>query len=478
MRKQRRPRNGKLGRARSDAFDPRYLRRRLLAGSTVLLLVALALIACLAPIGQARPAREASPEATSLQATPFAATEARREEREAERKAKHEANWPTGGERTNVVVQTSCTQIVWQFRNFPDMAHNGIVLKLTINHTVTLSRYTFDGPESTLTMPIDAPPGRYKIDTRGLGKSNGARVAFDIGVPVNCRPAPAFALEKLQQIEGGGGSYTTAPLSGEVGKTIDYKILLSNTGNVPLSFAALEDPRCDAGTITGGPTGELAPGASVEYLCTHLITPADAEAGALTNTVTLTGAPPEGDGTPVEHSSNTVEVTPQAAAPPEPEPPTPVQPTPVVPTPGSSTPAAQGGVLASKSEQAPGTTGTSSVSSAKTAVVPTLKLTLPRLKGPQGCVRSSFHASVKSAHVASITFFMDGHKLKTLTARNARKGLLSITIDPTSLHVGPHKLSAKITMVKTSASAKALKGTRRRTVLRCDPAVVTPKFTG
>jgi hypothetical protein len=473
MRKQRRPRNGKLGRARSDVSDPRYLRRRLLAGSTVLLLVALALIACLAPIGQARPAREASPEAASLEATPFAATEARREEREAQRKVKHEANWPTGGERTNVVVQTSCTQIVWQFRNFPDMAHNGIVLKLTINHSVTLSRYTFDGPESTLTMPIDAPPGRYKIDTRGLGKSNGARVAFDIGVPVNCRPAPAFALEKLQQIEGADGTYTTAPLSGEVGKTIDYKILLSNTGNVPLSFGTLEDPRCDAGTITGGPTGELAPGASVEYLCTHLITPADAEAGALTNTVTLTGTPPEGDGTPVEHSSNTVEVTPQPAAPPAPEPPAPV-----VPAPGSSTPAAQGGVLASKSEQAPGTTGTTGVSSAKTAVVPTLKLTLPRLKGPQGCVRSSFRASVKSAHVASITFYMDGHKLKTLTARNARKGLLSITIDPTSLHVGPHKLSAKITMVKTSASSKALKGTRKRTVLRCDPAVVTPKFTG
>jgi hypothetical protein len=478
MRKQRRPRNGKLARARSDIPHRRFVRRRLLAGSTLLLLVALALIASLAPIGQARSAREASPEATSLEAAPFATTEARREEREAQRKAKREANWPTGGERTNAIVQTSCTQIVWRFRNFPDMDGNSIVLKLTIDHIVTLSTYSFDGPESTLTMPIAAPPGRYKIDTRGIGKSNGARVAFDIGVPVNCRPAPGFALEKLQQIAGAGGAYTTAPLSGEVGKTIDYKILLNNTGNVPLSFSTLEDPRCDAGTITGGPTGELAPGASAEYLCTHLITAADAEAGALTNTVTLTGTPPEGEGTPVEHNSNTVEVTPQAAVPPAPEPPTPVQPTPVVPTPGSSTPAAQGGVLASKSEQAPGTTGTTGVSSAKTAVVPTLKLTLPRLKGPQGCVRSSFRASVKSAHVASITFYMDGHKLKTLTAKNARKGLLSIAIDPTSLHVGPHKLSAKITMAKTSASAKALKGTRRRTVLRCDPAVVTPKFTG
>jgi hypothetical protein len=474
MRKQLRPRNGKLGRARSDAPRSQSARRRLWAGSTVLpLLAALTLIACLAPIGQARPASEASPQASSLAASPLAATELRREEREAERKAKREANWPTGGERANAVVQTGCTQIVWHFRNFPDMAGNSVALKLTIDHVVTTSTYSFEGPESTLTMPIDAPPGRYKIDTRGIGKSNGARIAFDIGVPVNCRPAPAFSLEKLQQIEGAGGAYTTAPLSGEAGKTIDYEVLLGNTGNVPLSFASLQDARCDAGTISGGPTGALAPGAPAIYLCKHLITAADAEAGALTNTVTLTGTPPEGQGTPVEHSSNTVEVQPLPATAP------PVVTLTETPSgesaPGTTTtPTPQGGVLASSTSQAPQT----GVSAAKAAAVPTLKLTLPRLKGPQGCVRSSFRASVKSAHVASITFYMDGHKLRTLSAKNARKGLLSIAIDPTSLHVGPHKLSAKITMVKTSPTGKALKGTRRRTVLRCHPAVVTPKFTG
>jgi hypothetical protein len=475
MRKQRRPRNGKLGRARSDAPRRRlYARRRLWAGSTALLLLtALALIACLAPIGQARPATEASPEASSPAASPFATSEVQREQREAERKAKHEANWPTGGERLNAVVQTSCTQIVWSFKNYPDLPGNMVTLKLTIDHLVTMSTYSFDGPESTLTMPIDAPPGRYKIDTRGIGKSNGVRVAFDIGVPVNCRPAPAFSLEKLQQIEGAGGAYTTAPLSGEAGKTIDYEILLANTGNVPLSFASLEDARCDAGTISGGPTGTLAPGASAKYLCTHLITAADAQAGALTNTVTLTGTPPEGQGTPVEHSSNTVEVQPLPATVPPVE--TPAETPSGESAPGTiTTPAPQGGVLASSTSQTPQT----GVSAAKAAAVPTLKLTLPRLKGPQGCVRSSFHASVKSAHVASITFYMDGHKLRTLTARNARKGLLSIAIDPTGMHVGPHKLMARITMVKASPTSKALKGTRKRTVLRCDPAVVTPKFTG
>lgn len=477
MRKQRRPRNGKPGRARSQRPRRPYARRRLWAGSTALLLLAtLALIACLAPIGQARPAAEGSPEAEALTLSRTAAKEALHGEREAARKALHESQWPTGGERQNVVVKTSCTQIVWSFRNYPDLPENTVTLKLKINHVISWSTYSFDGPESTLTMPINAPPGQYKIDTRGKWhRMNGVTGGFDIGVPVNCRPAPSFSLEKLQQIEGAGGSYTTAPLSGQVGQTIDYEVLLSNTGNVPLSFESLSDAGCDAGTISGGPTGELAAGASATYLCKHLITPADLTAGSVANTVALTGTPPEGDGTPVEHGSNTVLVEPQPATVAPSEPPIEPPPTTTTTTTTTTTKTPAGGVLASSTSQGAGSTG---VAAAKEAALPTLKLTLPQLKGPQGCVRSSFHASIKSAHVASVTFYMDGHKLRTLTAKNARKGLLSIAIDPSKLHVGPHKLMARITMVKASPSAKALKGTRKRTVLRCDPAVVTPKFTG
>ena len=92
-------------------------------------------------------------------------------------------------------------------------------------------------------------------------------------------------------------------------------------------------------------------------------------------------------------------------------------------------------------------------------------------------MRGEFHVSIKSAHVASVTFYLDGRKLKTLTAKNAHKGLLTIAIDPSKLKVGAHKLVAKITMTHT-ASTKAKQGTRSMMVLRCRAAVLTPKFTG
>ena len=49
-------------------------------------------------------------------------------------------------------------------------------------------------------------------------------------------------------------------------------------------------------------------------------------------------------------------------------------------------------------------------------------------------MRGRFTASVKSTGVTSVVFYLDGHKLRTLTAsRNSRKGLLSVRIDPAKL---------------------------------------------
>src|ERR1019366_5783483 len=95
---------------------------------------------------------------------------------------------------------------------------------------------------------------------------------------------------------------------------------------------------------------------------------------------------------------------------------------------------------------------------------------VPRLSGPQGCVRRGFRVTIKSAGVASVTFYLDGHKLKRLTAHSARKGQLSIVIDPSKLRVGAHRLLAKITMVKAPGAARALTASRRMIVLRCASA--------
>ena len=49
-----------------------------------------------------------------------------------------------------------------------------------------------------------------------------------------------FTIEKLQKIEG-EASYTKSKLTGaEIGQTVDYEIIVKNTGNVPLKFEHFE----------------------------------------------------------------------------------------------------------------------------------------------------------------------------------------------------------------------------------------------
>ncbi len=136
----------------------------------------------------------------------------------------------------------------------------------------------------------------------------------------------------------------------------------------------------------------------------------------------------------------------------------------------NGTPTPKSGVL--------GTSGASSTSSSKSGVLGFASATVPSLRGPQGCVRSSVTASVKSAGVKSVVFYIDGHKLRTLTASAARKGLISIRIDVSKMKVGPHRVKATITMKPVSAGGKASKASRSLTVVRCHSAVVTPHFTG
>jgi uncharacterized repeat protein (TIGR01451 family) len=587
----------------------------------LLALLGLAL-ALLAPAAQAQGTGEASPEeATPASATTEAATEAAteatgnakqsaREERAAAKQAEREAQREARRERQQArraarpkrsssrLVQNgsrprahgdvsfACTAVTWRFTNFHEGANSvqGVVRlygedgsqPITITET-----FPFTGSSYEATTPFEAPPGEYKLDAWAKWNGNGLRGSFDIlgrldcsptpglsveklqkiagaggepttapltgelgdtvdyeivvkntgNVPLsigggdvvdrNCGtisggppsgtlevggeaiyrcthvleavgsytnraevsgvppagdgspitqasntvvvevplppalPTPAFTLEKLQQIAGAGGSYTSSQLTGVVGQTVDYEIVVKNTGNVPLALASFTDPQCDAGTLAGGPEGgaALPAGASTTYTCTHLLNATDGSAGSYTNTVTLTGDPPGGEGEPVTNTSNTVVVA--------------VSPTAGGNTLSSTTSAGATGVLSSTSSQPPSKTGVLAFSSQ----------TLPTLKAPQGCVRGDFRVSMKAAGVASVTFYLDGHKLRTLTAKNAHRGLLTLLIDPDKLKVGPHKLTARITM-KHAPSTKAKQGTRTVRILRCSSAALTPKFTG
>ncbi len=410
---------------------------------------------------------------------------AAREAEKATRKAHREATAREAKEHFEEkhpfgVATFSCTQVTWTYRNFPDLPGNTITQQVTIDHdhsTRLHSIFSFDGPGATTTTTLDGHAGRYQIDAWAQWSTNGVKGHFDIRGKVTCPPAPSIAIEKLQRI-GAGAGYVSTPLKGEVGQTVEYEIVVKNTGNIDVTLSALNDARCDAGTIAGGPAGPLAPGASATFTCTHLLTAADQTAGTYVNTASDT-ATPVGEGSPVSGETNTVlvEVSPPATKPPVEEPAKPPVEEPAKPPVEETKTPASGGVLGFTSTPT-GSSGTSSTTTSKSGVLGFKATSVPSLSTPRGCVRASFRVSIRASGVRSVSFYMDGHKLKTLSAKNARKGRLTLLIDPTALGIGAHRLMAKITMAPAARTAKATHATRTSTVLRCRSAVLTPRFTG
>ena len=90
---------------------------------------------------------------------------------------------------------------------------------------------------------------------------------------------------------GTSGSYRSGPVNVKVGQTLDYRMLVTNTGGVELTVT-LSDPRCDPRTLHAEGSTTLAPGASVAYTCSHRIVATDPS--PFVNTATATGVTPDG----------------------------------------------------------------------------------------------------------------------------------------------------------------------------------------
>ncbi|HEV2981059.1 MAG TPA: hypothetical protein VGX51_06475 [Solirubrobacteraceae bacterium] len=225
-----------------------------------------------------------------------------------------------GPEREHAVVLSTCQVITWSYRKFPSLAGNAVREKISVAHYAPVfQEMKFDGEGHVQTTAIGLPPGRHeRLDTKAHWRTNGVRGGFDIVSKKECPPAPAFAIEKRQQIAGSGEGFTTAPLKGLSGQTVNYQITVQNTGNVPLVLSNFIDEHCDSGTIAGG-QGEtpLQPGAmpslggKTTYTCTHVLT----SLNTYENDGTITATPPSGDGAPITHTSNTVVVTLTQSAP-------------------------------------------------------------------------------------------------------------------------------------------------------------------
>ena len=264
------------------------------------------------------------------------------------------------------------------------------------------------------------PPGGPAVTESSL------RVEVTVGPP----PAAAavvvgFTVGKRQRV-GGAGDFTAAPLAATVGQTVEYEIVVSNTGSAPLTFAHFTDAHCDAATIAGGPGATaVAPGTSTTFTCQHVLT----SPGKYDNEASVAGAAAGQE--PMVLTSPMVEVLAQA--------------------PGKQLvqPPPQVGVLA-RCEAS------------------------PRMGGISGPQRRPFTVRVSSRGVKRITFYIDGHRMRTLQRSQAKGGQFSIKINPRRLSYGPHRVSFRMVMVNPTCATAA----SARTFVRPFAARVAPRFTG
>jgi hypothetical protein len=101
--------------------------------------------------------------------------------------------------------------------------------------------------------------------------------------------SPAISLVKTERV--GTAAYGRGPISATAGQTIDYRMVVSNTGDVTLTVK-LTDLRCDSGTLHAGADTTLAPGESLTYTCTHRLDSSDMS--PFVNRATATGVTPAG----------------------------------------------------------------------------------------------------------------------------------------------------------------------------------------
>lgn len=441
-------------------------RNRLLA----LAILAILGLATVAPAGQASDATRAERQAERAvkAAEQTAHREAVKLQREAAQRQRAEAKAGKQAQRhekqlvreavrhalledPHAVVEMECTRITVHYRAFNDVAESPNVIDQKVifkqkpgpgpTYVTPLTSYGFEGSEATEEIPIVAPIGESSVVLRARFATNGIKGGFNVRAALTCPPIPRFSLQTLQST---GGPFTTGTIPGAVGQTVTYESVATNTGNTPLTFTGFSDPGCD-GTPMGGSSSVIAPRDTVSFICMHDLTNADRTAGFFADAASLTGTPEAGEGEATTLNSSGVLVTPIAA--------------------GSEKPTPEEGA---KKEVT--TNSAPAAASPKSSVLGFSSAAVPSLRGPARCVRGPFTVSIKSAGVASVIFYLDGHKLARRTAHSARGGLISIRVSGAKLKAGAHRLTASITMLPGSPTAKAVVASRARTVRRCATA--------
>jgi uncharacterized repeat protein (TIGR01451 family) len=296
---------------------------------------------------------------------------------------------------------------------------------------------TWNGNNGTWVYTRSATPGStYTIQTKWTWKhdEDGEKHKW-----VKCPKPPPPPAQPAISLEKSGPATATA------GSTVTYTFTATNTGDVPLEDVVLTDDKCQ-GTLTPSGTlpGPYAPGASWDYTCTVTAPVGPAQ---VDNRAEVCGdyKPPHKPTVKVCDDDTHTFTVPQPETPPTP--PTPPA-TPPSTTP-AATPPAGGGVLPE------------TVVSGRAA-----------LRGPSGCVKTAFRASVRGRSISAVTFFVDGRRVKRITGSRAAYRL---KVRPGRFGFGRHRIIARVEFTEASGTQ-----TRRLplTFRRCAQGTVAPRFTG
>jgi hypothetical protein len=254
--------------------------------------------------------------------------------------------------------------------------------------------------------------GRYTNEATVTGNTVGGRaltqtsnqVVVSVSAINPLKREPSFTVEKRQRI-GSGASFTTATVEGPVDSTVEYEIVVKNTGNVVLGLAGFTDANCDSGTLVGPGQAELAPGHETTYTCTRFLS----HTGTFDNVATVT-ATPAGEPVLPPMTSNQVEA--------------------IISGPPGTPPS----IVGATTEEP------------KQKVIRSCESSRPVLHGGSGAQTGQFTVSVRSQGIAQITFYLDGRRLRSFKQSQARHGKFTLTLDARRLRYGVHRVAFQVQM--------------------------------
>ncbi|MFS3129656.1 CshA/CshB family fibrillar adhesin-related protein [Nocardioides sp. Bht2] len=142
--------------------------------------------------------------------------------------------------------------------------------------------------------------GLFNRVALGVDQESGPRDDNTACLPPPAVPTSALALDKqageILDLDGNGA---------DAGDRIDYRFVVTNTGELTLRELTVDDDR-----VTGldCPTRTLMPGASTTCTGHRILTQTDVDAGSVENTATATGSDPQGEPVPSPEDSTSTPI--------------------------------------------------------------------------------------------------------------------------------------------------------------------------